>query len=126
MPKGFPTFDEISLLLEIGLVKQMSNVVMIIRPVMNNIGILGMYYGYLLYVSFKPGQKEIKIPSVCLSKAGIELSQFVNHERDNRYLSCLSQFLKSKNLQLKAISIPKQQEKGKIYKFNFNQGQDIN
>ena len=138
MPKGFPTFSEISLLLEIGLVKQMSNVVRIIKPVMNpvvnivlnpvmnNIGVLGTYYGYLLYVSFKSEQKEIKIPSVFLSKAGIELSQFVNHERDNRYLSCLSQFLKSNNLQLKAVSIPKQSEEGKTYELNFNQGQDIN
>ena len=126
MPASFPTFDEISLLLEIGLVKQMINVVTIIKPQIPDIrvGILGVYYDYLLFVHFKPKQTEVKIPSVFLSNAGIELSHFVNHQRDSVYLSCLSTFLKSRNLQLKAV--PTRLEKGKEYEINFNQGHDIN
>ena len=126
MPTGFLTFDEISLLLEIGLVKQMSNIVTIIKPKILRpnirVSILGVYYDYLLFVYFQPEQTEVRIPSVRLSKAGIELSQFVNHQKDNAYLSCLSKFLKSKNLQLKAVT----QQKGHSSFPWFTAGEDIN
>ena len=109
MPQDFPTFDEISLLLEIGLVKQMINVVQIVRfiPIhqfgLDKFGYIGEYYGYILFVHFNAKEREIKIPGAFLSTAGVELSHFVNHRRDNNYLSCLSKFLKSRNLQLKGV-----------------------
>ncbi len=121
MPSGFLSFDEISLLLEIGLVRQM-NVSRIIRPSFKNIGVLGIYYDYFLYIPFKSKKTEIRIPCVWLSSAGIELSEFVKPERDHEYLSCLSQCLKANNLQLKAIILP---ENGKSHNINFNEGQNI-
>ena len=108
MPIGFPTFNEISDLLEIGLINQMNNVAVIVKPETLSsgirIGILGIYYDYSLFVNFQSKQTEIQIPAITLSKAGIELSQFVNHQKDSAYLSCLSKFLKSQNLQLKAMT----------------------
>ena len=108
MPKDFLNFGEISTLLEIGLVKQMMNVAKIIYQVNvggENIGFIGQYYGYLLFTYLSPNVKEIKIPAVIFSKAGLELSQFVDHQIDKGYLSLLSAFLRSYNLQLKRVLI---------------------
>ena len=126
MPSNFPLFDKISLLFEIGLVNQMNNIVTIIKSKVISphirVGVLGVYYDYLLFVNFQPEQTEVRIPSVRLSKAGVELSQFVNHQKDNAYLSCLSKFLKSKGLQLKSTP----QIKGTSEFLWFTAGEDVN
>lgn len=121
MPEEFPIYSKISLLLEVGVI-QISGVLTKIDRSQNvlpkeafnnpsffapNRGYLGNYCGYLLFFDFPPDKKIVTIPSIVLSKAGMEISQFVKHQINDEYLSCLSQFLKSKNLQLKKIKIPK-------------------
>ena len=121
MPEEFPIYSKISLLSEIGLIqirgvstiiersqnvlpKEMFNYPQLFVP---NRGYLGIYCGYLLFFDFPPDKKIVTIPSIVLSKAGIEISQFVKYQINDEYLSCLSRFLKSKNLQLKKIKVSK-------------------
>ncbi len=119
MPSNFPIYSKISLLLEIGLI-QARGVFTIIERSENilskpmifpffapNRGYLGHYCGYSLFFDFPPNETTIHIPSIVLSEAGKEISQFVEQQVDNEYLSYVSKFLKSKNLQLKRIKQPK-------------------
>ena len=107
MPKDFPSFDEISILFEAGLLKQVNDVAMCIKNQVSTptTGIIGFYYGYKLSVDFPHQKTEIKIPAIFLSKAGQELSRFVQHSIDEEYLFCLSRFLKTRgNYHLQKIN----------------------
>lgn len=111
----FFSIDQISLFLEIGLITQTVNE-QIIRPTIfiNNhetrVGVLGLYYDYILFVYFNPIQTHLLIPAIFLSKTGLELSKFVNYKgvdmevRSKGYLSYFSKFLKTQGFQLKALS----------------------
>jgi len=144
MPDNFLTFSEMSLLTEIGLIHQVNHHpalrtnpgIIIDNP---DIGFLGYYCGYLLYVFWTPKKTSLSIPCVPLSKVAIELSRFVNQqkEKDDAYLSCLSRFIKSQNLQLKAktappdinpdiIGYPVNETGKKIDLDYFNNGENIN
>ena len=97
MPKKFINFNKISILFESGLIKPINNIAMLIKPnISKGKGVIGSYYGCDLFVDFPDQKTEIKIPVIMLSKAGIELSQFIKYQPDNEYLHCLSQFLKSR------------------------------
>lgn len=129
IPREFPTYSEISLLLEIGLI-QIRDVLTIIKRSQDvlseeafnlspffapNKGYLGRYCGYILFFDFPPNKTTITIPSIVFSKAGREISQFVRHQIDDEYLSYISNFLKSKNLQLKKIKIPNREDLEKFF-----------
>ena len=112
MPIEFPKYSEISLLLEIGLIQRTEVFTQIIpsQKINNppfyyapNKGYLGNHCEYVLFFDFPTDKTVITIPSIVFSKAGIEISQFVKHKINNEYLSLVSQFLKSQNLQLKKI-----------------------
>lgn len=120
MPKDFPLYSEISLLLEIGLIqiRGVSTIIKRSQDVLpeelinnttffaNNKGYLGDYCGYMLFFDFPSDKTTIIIPSIVFSKAGMEISQFVKHQIDEEYLSYVESFFKSKNLQLKKIKKP--------------------
>ena len=109
MPPSFPTFDDFSLLLEIGLVKQMQHVVQKYIPPIENTRLnkntrylLGTHYNMALVCE---ASTPIDIPSVILSKAGAELSKFISYPPELEYLSYLSKFLKQKKGQLKQATV---------------------